>query len=134
MLNTYTYKLLNKDLIHLTDDQLKNHYFSNGINENRLCNLSFDYNRYKKDYPDLIHLDNDQFIWHYQHDGINEGRKAYTLKDYKSKNSLINNNFKTLCIFTRTDLWETNFLTSLISNNNTSLYYDGIEKIDNKLY
>ena len=129
MLNCYTYKLLNKDLTYLNDNELINHYYTHGINENRLCNLSFDYNRYKKDYPDLIHLNNDQLIWHYQHDGRNEGRKAYTINNNILNNSLLNN-FKTLCIFTRKDLWETNFLKTLISNNNTSLYYDGVENIN----
>lgn len=124
MLNCYTYKLLNKDLSHLNDEQLKNHYFGNGLKENRLSNLSFDYERYKKDYPDLQNLTNDQLIWHYQFDGQNERRKAYHIKDKDMKK------FKTLCIFTRTDLWENNYISELIGNNNISLFYNGIENID----
>jgi hypothetical protein len=76
------YKFINKDLSHLNDEQSKNHYLENGINELRLYKLPDDFNIaiYKLIYKDLLHLNNEQATNHYLQYGFHESR-IYKLPD-----------------------------------------------------
>jgi len=76
--NASDYKLLNNDLSNMNDEELINHYITQGIYENRLykINLPNDFNVY--DYKllnnDLSNMNDEELINHYIISGIYENR------------------------------------------------------------
>lgn len=82
------YKLLNKDLMHLTDEEAKKHYSNHGIREKRIYKLPNDFYPvvYKLYHPnDLKNLNDDQLTNHFLTKGYHENR-AYRLPYYFNVN------------------------------------------------
>jgi hypothetical protein len=80
--NVTTYKRLNHDLQHMTDEEAINHYKNHGFYENRIYRgvvipSYFDVSIYKKLNPDLQHMTDKEAINHYKIHGFYEGRKYY---------------------------------------------------------
>ena len=103
------YRICNKDLVSLTDNEIIIHYIVHGKNENRIINdkqfieenKEFDIYFYKNSNKDLISMSIPELIKHYITHGKNEDRikneeefnMKYTNFDvtlYKNKNNLIN--------------------------------------------
>jgi hypothetical protein len=78
-LNLKIYKLFNKDLNNLSDEDLIAHYHYYGINENRIINSSlfnkhypdFDLKYYRLFNTDLNDLSDEDLMAHYHFYGIN---------------------------------------------------------------
>ena len=80
-INIKIYQLLNPDLkLHLkNDNQYYNHFYKNGIEENRCWKINHkypDFNLlfYKQNYKDLQHMTDTELELHYLNNGINENR------------------------------------------------------------
>ena len=84
--NVVIYKNLNKDLVHLSNDDAILHYINNGINENRKYKTiydlpdDFDPISYKKLNKDLQHMTDNEAITHYLINGIDEKRRYVKYK------------------------------------------------------
>ena len=74
--NPAIYRKANKDLTHLSDQNLKKHYLEHGYKEKRIYNLpkDFDTTVYKILNKDLIHLSDDNLKQHYLEYGYKEKR------------------------------------------------------------
>jgi hypothetical protein len=84
--NYKIYKELNNDLKDLSEEELKKHYFSHGINENRpykyILPDDFNYKIYKELNSDLNNFSEEELKKHYFFYGINESRLyKYILPD-----------------------------------------------------
>ena len=84
--NYKIYKELNSDLKDLSEEELKKHYFSHGINENRpykyILPGDFNYKIYKELNSDLNNFSEEELKKHYFFQGINENRPyKYILPD-----------------------------------------------------
>lgn len=77
------YKLLNKDLQHLDNNKLIQHFIRYGYNENRIYKLPYDFSFYSYYIlnKDLYNLNFNQLKEHYLKHGINENRKYNILYD-----------------------------------------------------
>lgn len=79
ILNEIDYNIysLYNDLSKMNQNELTNHYYTYGKNENRLCKLpnNFDVNLYKKYNKDLSSMTNNELIKHYVNHGYYENRK-----------------------------------------------------------
>ena len=79
-LNILIYKLVNNDLINLSDKELIHHYNMYGKYENRICNIiNFDINYYREYNNDLKNLSDKKLINHYIKYGQFENRICNTL-------------------------------------------------------
>jgi hypothetical protein len=84
--NVVIYKNLNKDLVHLSNDDAILHYINYGINENRKYKTiydlpdDFDPISYKKLNKDLQHMTDNEAITHYLINGIDEKRRYVKYK------------------------------------------------------
>ena len=84
--NVVVYKSLNKDLVHLSNDDAILHYINNGKNENRKYKTiydlpdDFDPISYKKLNKDLQHMTDNEAITHYLINGIDEKRRYVKYK------------------------------------------------------
>jgi GR25 family glycosyltransferase involved in LPS biosynthesis len=96
--NASDYKLLNNDLSNMNDEELINHYITQGIYENRLykINLPNDFNvhDYKLLNNDLSNMNDEELINHYIISGIYENRlykinlpNDFNIHDYKLLNN-----------------------------------------------
>jgi hypothetical protein len=92
------YRLLNSDLINLNDDELINHYLTNGINEERrykyILPEDFDVNSYRILNNDIKYLSNEELINHYLKYGLYENRQYkhslpedFDINDYRFLNN-----------------------------------------------
>jgi GR25 family glycosyltransferase involved in LPS biosynthesis len=73
--NLLIYKLVNDDLANMTNEELHNHYFTYGINENRIYNIpNFNIDDYRNYNDDLKHMTDKQLINHYFEYGRYENR------------------------------------------------------------
>jgi hypothetical protein len=81
--NSTFYKNNYNDLKLLPDENIKEHYLNNGINENRIYKLPDDFKpeNYKKYNKDLIKLNNKELINHYINHGHSEERKYKEIDD-----------------------------------------------------
>lgn len=78
------YKGVYSDLQNLSDDQLKIHWLTNGINEGRIGSIIFDPVYYLDNNPDLKAVYGNNYkaaLNHYQNYGLKEGRKASVFFD-----------------------------------------------------
>ena len=75
--NPHIYKKANKDLAHLSEENLKKHYLEFGYNEKRLYKIPDDFDplEYQKIHSDLNRLNNIQLKDHYIEYGYSEKRK-----------------------------------------------------------
>ena len=70
------YRARNKDLEKLTDEQLKNHWYTMGIGEGRTASVILDLVYYQENNPDLKARYGDDYVALYQH-FITEGYRQY---------------------------------------------------------
>ena len=102
--NTINYKKLNKDLVNMNDEELKNHYINHGYYEKRSYKINlpenFDYNNYKKLNNDLVNMNDEELKNHYINHGYYEKRfykinlpRDFHCNNYKKlNNDLVNMN------------------------------------------
>ncbi len=102
------------------EEQLLNHFRTNGIDEGRSFSLAFDYNFYRADNPDLAGLGNRDLFNHFKTFGIEEGRRfspfvdlEFYIKNYQKRNEIdtIPDDFNNLEVVNRQ--WLKLFLTEL---------------------
>ena len=87
--NANTYRLLNSDLLKLSNQQLEEHYLKYGIKENRNYKINlpenFCYETYRELNKDLCSMNKDQLIVHYIDYGFKENRKYKLEYEYSNE-------------------------------------------------